>query len=75
MKLRILSWNVQGANDSSKRKVIKVMIKSQRVDLFCLQETKIQAMIEGLVRSLGIGRFLNWGTLDAHGSAGGILIC
>ncbi|RVX00505.1 hypothetical protein CK203_037002 [Vitis vinifera] len=29
----------------------------------------------GLVRSLGIGRFLDWGTLDAHGSAGGLLIC
>ena len=68
MKLRLLSWNVRGANDSSKRKVIKAMIRSQRVDLFCLQETKIKAMTEGLVRSLGIGRFLDWGTLDAHGS-------
>ena len=34
MKLRILSWNVRGANDSSKRKVIKAIIRSQRVDLF-----------------------------------------
>lgn len=75
MKIRILSWNVRGANDSSKRKVIKALIRSQRVDLFCLQETKIQAMTEGLVRSLGTGRFLNWGTLDAQGTAGGILIC
>ncbi|RVX12950.1 LINE-1 reverse transcriptase-like [Vitis vinifera] len=75
MKLRLLSWNVRGANDSSKRKVIKAMIRSQRVDLFCLQETKIQAMTQGLVRSLGIGRFLDWGILDAHGSAGGLLIC
>ena len=32
-------------------------------------------MTDGLVRSLGIGRFLDWGTLDAHGSAGGLLIC
>lgn len=32
-------------------------------------------MTKGLVRSLGIGRFLDWGTLDAHGSAGGLLIC
>ena len=55
--------------------MIKVVIRSQRVDLFYLQETKIQAMIEGLVRSLGIGRFLDWGTLDAHGSTGGLLIC
>ena len=59
MKLRILSWNVRGVNDSSKRKVVKAVIRSQRVDLFCLQETKIQAMSEGVVRSLGTGRFLD----------------
>ena len=53
MKLRLLSWNVRGANDSSKRKVIKAMIRNQRVDLFCLQETKIQTMSEGVVSSLG----------------------
>ena len=75
MKLRLLSWNVCGANNSSKRKVIKALIRSQRVDLFCLQEMKIQAMSEGVVRSLGTGRFLDWGAMDAHGSAGGILIC
>ncbi|RVW87530.1 hypothetical protein CK203_036323 [Vitis vinifera] len=61
MKLRLLSWNVRGANDSSKRKVVKAMIRSQKVDLFCLQETKIQVMDEGVVRSLGTGRFLEWG--------------
>ena len=59
MKLRLLSWNVRGANDNSKRKVIKAMIRNQRVDLFCLQETKIQSMSEGVVRSLGSGRFLD----------------
>ena len=45
------------------------------MDLLCLQETKIQAMSEGVVRSLGIGRFLDWGALDASGVVGGILIC
>ena len=75
MKLRLLSWNVRGTNDSSKRKVIKAVIRSQRVDLFCLQETKIQAMSEGLVRSLGTGRFLDWGALDAYGTTGELLIC
>ena len=65
MKIRLLSWNVRGVNDSSKRKVIKAIIRNQKVDLFCLQETKIQSMNEGLVRSLGSGRFLDWGALDA----------
>ena len=50
------------------------MIKNQMVDLFCLQETKIQSMSKGVVRSLGSGRFLDWGAMDAHGSTSGILI-
>ena len=32
-------------------------------------------MSEGLLRSLGTGRFLDCGALDAYGSAGGLLIC
>ncbi|RVX07561.1 Transposon TX1 uncharacterized 149 kDa protein [Vitis vinifera] len=75
MKLRLLSRNVCGVNDSSKRRVIKAVIRSQRVDLFYLQEAKIQTLSEGLVRSLGSGRWLDWMALDAYGSAGGLLIC
>ena len=32
MKIGILFWNVRGANDRDKRKIIKSVIKSQRVD-------------------------------------------
>ena len=59
MKIRILSWNVRGANDSDKRKLIKSIIKSNKVDVVCLQETKIKEMRTGLVRSLGVGRHLD----------------
>ena len=41
MKIKILSWNVRGVNDSNKRKVIKNLIRTNRVDLVCLQETKV----------------------------------
>ena len=75
MKLKILSWNVRGANDSSKRKIIKTFIRNQRVDLICIQETKIQSMSKGIVRSLGSGRFLDWKAVNAEGASGGILIC
>ena len=51
MKLKILCWNVRGANDSSKRKLIKAFVRNQKVDLLCIQETKIQLMSEGVVRS------------------------
>ncbi|RVW12481.1 hypothetical protein CK203_093456 [Vitis vinifera] len=74
MKLKILSWNVRGANDRSKRKVIKALIRSQKVDLVCLQETKIQEMSQGVIHSLGVGRFLGWGAVDARGAAGGVVV-
>ncbi|RVX06412.1 hypothetical protein CK203_023562 [Vitis vinifera] len=74
MNLKLLSWNVRGANDSFKRKVIKSVVRKQKVDLLCIQETKIQDLSNRVVRSLGSGRFLGWKALDAFGSVGGLLI-
>ena len=58
MKLRMITWNVRGANNCDKRKVIKALIRKNKVDLVCLQETKIQEMSMGIIRSLEVGRFL-----------------
>ncbi|RVW51067.1 LINE-1 retrotransposable element ORF2 protein [Vitis vinifera] len=74
MKIKIISWNIRGANDRDKRKVIKALIRSQRADLgVCLQETKIQDISRGIVHSLGVGRFLGWGAMSARGAADGFL--
>ena len=74
MKLRILSWNVRGANDLEKRKVIKTFLKDQRADLVYLQETKIPEVFTGILRSLGGGRFIDLRTLDCRGASRGVLV-
>ena len=74
MTLKIMSWNVRGVNNQDKRKVPKAFIRSKNVDIVCLQKTKVQNMSVGLVCSLGVGMFLDWGSVDAEGSAGGILV-
>ena len=74
MKIKILSLNVRGVNDPDKRKVIKNFLRTHKVDLVCLQETKVQEMNNDMVRSLEVGRFLNWKALDVEGSAGGIVL-
>ena len=51
--------------------MIKQFIRDQRVDLVCLQETKVQTMNTQMARSLGAGRFSEWVSVDASGSAGG----
>ena len=74
MKLKLFSWNVRGANNSDKRNIIINFIRSQRVDLVCLQETKFQEMSEADARSLGVGRLAKWRVVEAEGTAGGILV-
>ena len=74
MKLKIVSWNVRGANDRDKRLIIKSFLNSQKVELVCLQETKIQKLDLGLVCSLRGGRFSQCGAVDALGFVSGILL-
>ena len=74
MRIKILSWNVRGVNDKDKRKVTKAMVKSHKVDVVCLHETKVQEMNRGIVQSLGVGRFLEWGALNSKGAVGGVVV-
>ncbi|RVW73944.1 hypothetical protein CK203_053155 [Vitis vinifera] len=53
----------------------QVSYQKPKVDLFCIQETKMQVMSEEVVRSLGPGRSLDWKALNAIGTVGGVLIC
>ena len=74
MKLKLFSWNVRGANNLNKRKVIRNFTRSQRVDLVCLQETKLQKMTSADARSFGVSRLAEWRAVEAEGTAGGILV-
>ena len=74
MKIKLFSWNVRGANNPDKRKIIRNFIRTQRVDLVYLQETKFQEMSEADAHSLGVGRLAEWRVVGAEGTAGGILV-
>ncbi|RVW47336.1 hypothetical protein CK203_090338 [Vitis vinifera] len=70
MRIRIVSWNVSGANDREKRKLIKHVIKTQKADLVCLQETKLHEMTSAIVRSLGVGKMSGMGGFEFKGCGG-----
>ena len=54
--------------------MIKLVVRSQKVALVCFSETKVQEMSLKVVKSLGAGRFMNWGAINAKGALGGIRI-
>ena len=64
-----------GINNIEKRKLIREFLNSQKVNLVCLQETKLKGLDRGILRSLATERFANWTAVNAKGGAsGGILI-
>ncbi|WMV43213.1 hypothetical protein MTR67_036598 [Solanum verrucosum] len=74
MTVSIVSWNVRGLNQASKRCIIKNLIHEWKADVYCFQETKIQGDIKNLVKDLWANRGVRFCQLEASGTRGGILI-
>ena len=49
-------------------------MRNQKPDLVCLMETKVKEMLVQMVNCVGVGRFLNWVSVDARGAVGGLLL-
>ncbi|RVW53824.1 Aberrant root formation protein 4 [Vitis vinifera] len=62
-----------GTNDNEKRKLNKSVLRLYRPDLVCLLETKVREMSVQTVRSLGVGRVLEWGAVEAQAAFGEIV--
>jgi exonuclease III len=52
MKHKIVSWNVRGLNKEKKRLRVRRLLRQWKVDIVCLQETKLEMVTHGLVQSL-----------------------
>ena len=49
-------------------------MRNQKPDLVCLSKTKVKEMSLQMVKSVGVGRFFNWASVDARGVAEGLLL-
>lgn len=73
MKVNIVSWNVRGLDDPSKRLQIKNMMNTCRADVYCFPETKISGDISGIVKDLWANKKVKYAQLEAQGTRGGII--
>ena len=74
MKHKILSWNVRGLNEESKRLRVRNLLSLWKVDIVCLQETKISWFTPSLVHSLWRCPYVEWCYVAVEGASGGILL-
>jgi hypothetical protein len=75
LQYKILTWNVRGLNNGARQEDVKQVIGICKPDLVCLQETKMEAITNTIVRSsLGHEYQDNFVYLPAVGSSGGVII-
>ena len=74
MNLKFISWNVRGLNEVDKRLQIRNLLRSWKADIVCLQETKLEWISRGTVRSIWSCSYVDWLYLGSDGAFGGILL-
>ncbi|RVW40080.1 hypothetical protein CK203_081928 [Vitis vinifera] len=65
-----LGFSTEGLEKDIMEFLVKIRKRRERV-----HRDQIETLSEGVVRSLGFGRWSNWTALYAMGTAGGILVC
>ena len=73
MKLKMVSWNVEGLNDSQKCLVVRNLLREWKCVVVCLQETKLASIDRQLVCSIWGCLYVDWVALDADQTVGGVL--
>ena len=74
MKLKLLSWNVRGLNDPKKREILRNWLCNWKVDVVCLQETKLDKVDWRLIQNIWGNRYVAWEVLNAVNTVGGVLL-
>ncbi|KAF5477381.1 hypothetical protein F2P56_004026 [Juglans regia] len=74
MKSKILSWNVREINDVNKCLRIRSLLRSWKIDIVCLQETKLRGIDRNIIRRLWGCSFVGWCYLASSWASGGVLV-
>ena len=74
MKLKMVSWNVRGLNDSQKCLVVRNLLREWQCNVVCLQETKLAGIDRQLVCNIWGCQYVDSVVLDADQIAVGVLI-
>jgi exonuclease III len=70
----VLNWNVQGLNDSAKRNVVREFLDTVRVNIVCLQETKLDVIDDFIVMQCLGPSFDGYIYLPVVETRGGVLL-
>ena len=71
--MRILTWNIRGLGDKTKRMAIKRFLKKLNPYIVLLQESKKDGFDRSFIKSIWSSKEIGWASVEANGRSGGIL--
>jgi len=71
---KILCWNERGLNSKARQDSMRTLINTGRIEVVCLQETKMSGISRGCILSMLGSDFTHWVELPAAGASGAILV-
>lgn len=71
--MKILSFNIRGVGSRVKRKELQELVRKNKVDLVCIQESKLDMVDENVCRTIWGNPQCGWAAREAQGRAGGII--
>ena len=71
---KILCWNERGLNSKARQDSMRTLFNTGRIEVVCLQETKMSGISRGCILSMLGSDFTHWVELPAAGASGGILV-
>lgn len=70
--MKLLAYNIRGVGSRIKRREIQELVRKHKVDLVCIQESKLEGVNEEKCKLIW-GNSCGWEAKDAEGRAGGII--
>lgn len=69
----VFCWNVRGLRRLAKRVAVRRLVRLQKVDLLCLQETKVYKDVERIVFDVWGSRTCSWEWVPLEGASRGLI--
>lgn len=67
--MKLLSFNIKGVGSRLKRNELQELVRKNKVDVVCLQETKIEDVSEKKCRLIWGSANCGWAAKDSQGRA------
>jgi hypothetical protein len=71
--IRGIFWNCRGFKKKGIASYIRELLRVQRLDFVCCQETMLQDLFDACIRSVYPNRLYLWGWVPSQGRAGGLI--